>query len=245
MIRYISLMVGSLFILSTLLCALDADTILQKMDEVADYTTSKTDAVMKIIDRDGNETTMKLIAYEKRSEQSTKQLMRFTYPARLNGTAVLVVEDSIWYYNKRTNRVRLLSKSAKKGSMMGSSFTYEDISTDYKKEFTAQILDSNKKRYKLKLIPTDPDKKYKYIIAYVNTDNFIAEKMEYFNKNDLKYKAMSASDITVINGHLAPVKIEMTDLETQKITLFEIIKDSAAYDINLPDEMFTERDLKK
>ncbi|MFC1485337.1 outer membrane lipoprotein-sorting protein [bacterium] len=225
------------------LFASDGSEILKKMDEAIDYETASISATMKIIDKKGRATTMSLISYERR--EGKKSLMRFTKPARLSGTAILTVGDNIWYYNNRTNRVRLLSKSAKKGSMMGSSFSYEDMSMNYIDDFTATLESENKKVYILKMIPKDKNKSYKYLLATVQKDTYIATKIEYYNKNDLKYKELISKDIQNIDGHLIALFVSMKEINSQKITNFEIEKESAQFDLELDEDMFSERYLKR
>lgn len=223
--------------------AIDANQILQKMDDVRSYETAKMNATMNIIDRKGGVTSMGLTSFEKK--EGEKSLMRFTAPARLKGTAILTVDDNIWYYNNRTNRVRLLSRSAKKGSMMGSSFSYEDMSTNYADDYTATIQKETADKYILKMIPKDDNKTYKYLLVEVRKSDFIAEKVDYYNKNDLKYKELISKDIKKINGHLVALFISMKEIGSQKVTNFEIAEDSAEFDIELDEKIFSEQYLKK
>ncbi|MFC1770401.1 outer membrane lipoprotein-sorting protein [Candidatus Margulisiibacteriota bacterium] len=230
-------------LLSSQIFAKDTASILKKMDAVGKYKTAKMTATMQIINKKGEKTSMSLISYERKKGEKT--LMRFTAPARLKGTAILSVGDNIWYYNNRTNRVRLLSKSAKKSRMMGSSFSYEDISANYSKNFTAEILKETKKKYKLKLIPKDKGKSYKYILASVNKSNYVAEKMEYYNHKDLLYKVLRSEKVKKIKGHLVPLVMTMKEIGNQKVTNFEIDEDKVEFDLKLKKKLFSERYLKR
>jgi len=223
------------------------DEILVKMENAGDYTTSRADAVMKIINSDGDTTEMGLTMFSKRGEgeEDDKSLMRFTSPARLKGTAILMNGDSIWYYNHRTNRVRLLSKSAKKGSMMGSGFSYEDLSTEYAKDFTGEILEEDKKTYQLKLFPKNKDKKYQHLLIKVRKADYQVDKMDYFDKDNLKYKELSSKDFKKVSGRIMPMQTLMKDLEADKKTVFEINPDTVKYDLPLKDSIFSERNLRK
>lgn len=229
------------------LCADDAVWILKKMDAVRDYKTSKIAADMKIVDRNGRETVMSLVSSEENNPlgHDDKSLMRFTGPPRLKGTAILTLGDNIWYYNNRTNRVRLLSRSAKKGSMMGSSFSYEDMTQDFVNDFTALIEKETKNEYVIRMIPKDSGKTYKYLLTTVQKDTFIATETGYYNKNDLLYKKMTAGSITRISGHLIALEMGMTDIGSQKTTYFIIEKASAEFDLEFEDKLFSERFLKK
>jgi len=232
-----------IYFLTDISFAIDGAEILKKMDRAGEYKTSQMEATMKIINRKGDKTTMKLVAYEKK--EGDKSLMRFTYPSRLKGTAILMVGNNIWYYNRRTNRVRLLSKSAKKGSMMGSSFNYDDMSTDYANEYIAEIIKETDNSYSLKIIPKDRDKNYKYLIAEVPKEHYIATKVEYFNKNDHKFKEMLVAQIRRIKGHYCPLKMSMTEITSRKVTHFLVDEKTVEYDIEFKDSIFSERNLKK
>ncbi|MFC1478735.1 outer membrane lipoprotein-sorting protein [Candidatus Margulisiibacteriota bacterium] len=233
---------------AALTCAADvspnmtAADILKKMEAIRDYDTAKMLATMEIINRDGEKTSMSLISYEK--TEGDRGLMRFTAPARLKGTAILTKGDDIWYYNNRTNRVRLLSRSAKKGSMMGSGFSYEDMSTDYVDDYNAVILKEKKNIYRLKMTPKE-DKKYKFLLVTVPKDTFIATEVEYYNHNDLLYKKMTAGEIKNIGGHLTPLTVSMKEISAQKITNFIIDEEHVTFDIKINEKMFSERYLKK
>jgi len=230
-------------LISNPLWGLTPEQILEKMDKAVNYTTARMEATMRIVNKRGQETTMKLISFEKK--EGDKSLIRYTYPPRLKGTAILVVGDSIWYYNRRTNRVRLLSRAAKKGSMMGSSFSYDDLSTDYQKDFTATITKNTSDQYELKLKPKDQDKKYKYLKVIVAKSNFIASEVGYYNQGDQKFKEMTATNIKNIKGHIAPLKITMTEISSQKVTYMEIDESKVEYNITLKDKVFSHQHLKK
>lgn len=220
-----------------------AQQILAKMDQARQYQSAQMDATMQIIDRQGGKTAMGLTLFDQK--EGNKSLMRFTHPARLKGTAILTVGDNIWYYNKRTNRVRLLSQSAKKGSMMGSSFSYDDMSANYQKEFTATIASQTESTIILKMRPKAKDKSFSYLLATINKTNFIATQMDYYNQSEKKYKQLVAADIGQVAGNFVAYKVTMTDLASQKTTIFEIKKDTVKHDIPLPANLFSEQRLKR
>lgn len=200
---------------------------------------------MKIETNGKTTSSMTFEAYSKKVDNNTWQLMKFTSPSRLTGTSILSKKGNTWYYNKRTNRVRLLSKSAKNGSMMGSSFSYDDMDLDYEKDFTFSLINSDKNYYYLKLIPKDNSKKYSYIISKINKTNFTEELIEYYDKNNLLYKKLEITDYKKINNYFIPKNMKMTDLTTNKSTY--IITDFSTIKINieLKDSIFSEKNLKK
>lgn len=223
----------------------DVNKIIKNIKKNTDYNSSFQISTMKIETNGKTTSSMTFEAYSKKVDNNTWQLMKFTSPSRLTGTSILSKKGNTWYYNKRTNRVRLLSKSAKNGSMMGSSFSYDDMDLDYEKDFTFSIINSDKNYYYLKLIPKDNSKKYSYIISKVNKTNFTEELIEYYDKNNLLYKKLEITDYKKINNYFIPKNMKMTDLTTNKSTY--IITDFSTIKINieLKDSIFSEKNLKK
>jgi hypothetical protein len=240
--KYITLLLIVLF--ANTAFAIDAMEVLKKIESTDKYKDSEITAMMKIINSEGKETVMEMIMFDKKGD-GDKQLMRFTSPPRLKGTSILTVGDNMWYYNRRTNRVRLLSKSAKKGSMMGSSFSYDDMTKSYSKDFTGTLEKETKKEYILKLIPNDKDKKFKYIIMTVNKINNVPTIIEYYNDSSDKYKVMTSEDIVKIGSFLVPLKVTMVDLNTQKTTVMTMDEKSIKYDQGIKDKIFSQRSLAK
>ncbi|MBZ4682861.1 MAG: hypothetical protein JG768_285 [Fusobacteriales bacterium] len=223
----------------------DVNKIIKNIKKNTDYNSSFQISTMKIETNGKTTSSMTFEAYSKKVDNNTWQLMKFTSPSRLTGTSILSKKGNTWYYNKRTNRVRLLSKSAKNGSVMGSSFSYDDMDLDYEKDFTFSIINSDKNYYYLKLIPKDNSKKYSYIISKVNKTNFTEELIEYYDKNNLLYKKLEITDYKKINNYFIPKNMKMTDLTTNKSTY--IITDFSTIKINieLKDSIFSEKNLKK
>ncbi len=218
--------------------------IIEKLDKNINYKSQKSIGEMTIINSDGKKTNMEFEALYKKGEDD-KQLMKFTKPARLKGTAILSVGENIWYYNKRTNRVRMLSQSAKNGSMMGSSFTYDDMNTDYKDDFTGEILSETDNTYILKMFPKKEGKNYKYIVVEVSKDTFLEKSAKYYDENDILYKKMNIKTIKKIDNYIAPLEIEMIDILDKKTTILKISEKSVEFDLELADRTFSERNLKR
>lgn len=212
------------------------------MDAVRDYQTARMSATMTIVDRTGRETTMKLVSHEQ--TEGDKSLMRFTYPARLKGTAILTVGDSIWYYNRRTNRVRLLSRSAKQGSMMGSSFSYDDLNAEYAEDYAASLLEETKTSYTLKLVPKAGNKKYRHLIAQVAKDTYLTLSIEYYNQRDILYKRLVQDQFKKVDGHWVALKVSMTETASQKVTYFTTDETNLEFDLPIKNTLFSERNLK-
>lgn len=225
--------------------AKDGQWILDKLEKNSNFKSTYSKAKMSIISNGKTTSTMEFEGFSKKKGDNTYQLSRYYYPARLKGTAILSKEGNIWYYNKRSNRVRLLSSSAKKGSMMGSSFSYDDMEMDYSIDFTSDIIEENSKSYTLNLFPKDKDKKYKFLKVYVIKDFFLVDVIEYYDKNEIKYKTLKVNKYKQFGEKWYEVVLEMTDNINNKITKIETFEDSIMVDIDISDSEFSERKLKR
>jgi len=232
-------------LISGIIFGQDVETILKKVDKNSKFETSQMETTMKIIKKGKVLSEMKMMGYTKEAGDNDKQLMRFTYPARLNGTAILSKDGKVWYYNKRSNRVRLLSKSAKKGSMMGTGMSYDDMSLDYIKDFDSEILEEKKDYYLIKMTPKDSDKNYKYLVVKVKKDKMVEDKIEYYNKSDNKYKELVLYDYKKIGDKWVSLTVKIDDFSTGKITEMVTNESTIKYDMDLKDSVFSERNLKK
>jgi hypothetical protein len=176
-----------IFIISIKIFALSSEEILKKTEALTEYDNMYSLSTMTIENKGKITSSMTSSNYFKKVEDENWQLIKYTSPARLKNTAILSKGNNIWYYNKRTNRLRLLSTSAKEESMMGSSFSYDDMTLDYIKDFKNKLIEEKNSEYKIKLTPIE-NKKFKYIIAYINSETFLESKIEYYNQNEIKYK---------------------------------------------------------
>jgi len=233
-----------IFLVGSFLLAETAEEILVKMENAGDYDTAEMESEMKIVNAKGEETKMRLVSFERRGEED-HSLMWFTEPARLKGTKILTKGDNIWYYNVRTNRDRLLTKSAKKGNMMGSSFSYDDMNMKYSKDYSAEILEDHKDHYWIKAVPKDDDKKFSYLKIKVRKLDYLPEIIEYFDKTESRYKIMTLEDFVVIDDHSTALNISMEDLSNGKITHMITDAKTLKFNSGLDNDLFSEKKLKQ
>lgn len=224
--------------------ASDATEILEKTKQLTDYDNMYSISTMTI-EKDGKVTsTMVSDNYYKTVGEDDYQLIRYTDPARLKGTAILVKGDNTWYYNKRTNRLRLLTTSAKEGSMMGSSFSYDDMSLDYIKDFDSELLEEKKGVYEIKLLPKGK-KKFKYLLAYIDAETLLEKEVRYYDENGIEYKRLVLDDYKKVADKWIPLNITMNSILEGKTT--RVATDLTSIDIEseLNDKVFSQRELKK
>ena len=226
--------------------------IVEKANELLSPSTSYGKLKMTIVTTSGNKRTFVYESWSK--NEGEKNLIRYLEPSRVKDQAVLMLNnaDDIWMYFPRTQRVRKLATHAKKQKMQGSDFSYEDMGSggSFIDDFTAKRLEDEKMEgydcYKVELIrKPESDLSYSRLIMWVIKDNFYPLVIDYYDEDnpERKIKRLVQSDIQIVDGIPTAMKMVMKNLNDNTQTEMELLE--AKYNIELSDELFTERELKK
>ena len=110
-------------IAATAAAEMTAEQIVDRIDEVANQPQMRMRYEEVIVTAGGVKTTYTVEVYGKNGDE--KQLSRYLDPAKVRGTAFLMLDhgNDIWAYFSSTGRVRLIARHMRKQKMMGSEFT--------------------------------------------------------------------------------------------------------------------------
>lgn len=228
------------------------DEIIQTMTETMNPEQSKGIIKMTIVTTTGQERTFEYNTFSK--NQGEKSLMKYVKPKRVKDQAILMLNnaDDIWVYFPRTRRVRKLATHAKKQKLEGSDFSYEDLgsSDEFIDEYDAVLHRDEKKQGKVcnKLELTRKPKSsagYSRILMWVDKETFVPLVIDYYHDVDpeLWEKELVCSGIELIDGIYTPMKIVMYNKLDNTHTSMEFIE--IRYDVDLPDNLFTEMGMQK
>jgi hypothetical protein len=157
---------------------------------------------LTITDKNGNTRirTNKIIS-KKYPDGTEKRLIKFTAPAEVQGTALLVhdyreSQDDMWIYLPALKRIRRIVSSEKGKSFMGSEFSNADISSPPAADFINKHLDGSGKdgKYIIESVPVDAVKAGEYgfakKISYYDAGNLYLNKMEFFDRYGSLFKTI-------------------------------------------------------
>jgi len=175
----------------------------------------------------------------------------FKRPADVNKMAFMVwkhadrdTEDDRWLYLPALDLVKRISGTEKRTSFVGSDFFYEDVSGRNINEDIHELEKTTDNYYVLKNTPKDPSSvEFDHFTMWIHKETFIPVKIEYFDRNGEKYREYTALGVDTIQGNPTVTKASMKNLKTGNETT--ISYKNVKYDIGLPDEIFTERYLRK
>ena len=242
----------SLAVCPTLAQELTGTQIVEKLNETLNPEQSQGMMTMIIQTSSGQE---RRFVYETFSKNhGEKNLIRYLEPARSRGQATLMLNhaDDIWAYFPRTKRVRKLAEHAKRQKMEGSDFSYEDMGSGdvFLTEYEAKRLDDetieDRDCYQVELKRKEgSDAGYSRLIMWVDKENFVPLVIDYYHLRDpgLRLKRMVQRDIEVIQGIPTARTIIMSNLLDNTETRMEI--NSVDYNVDLSDDLFTERGLRE
>jgi outer membrane lipoprotein-sorting protein len=231
---------------------LTADSIIQTVTRIMNPAQSEARMKMTITTTSKKTSTFVYRAYSKNHGEKT--LMKYSEPNRVKGQAILMLNnaDDIWVYFPRTRRVRKLATHAKKQKMEGSDFSYEDMGAGnaFIDEFDSRLLGQEKKEGKLchKLeLKRKPKSSsgYSKLVMWVEKENFVPLVMDYYHDDDstLLEKQLVLSDIRLIDKIPTPMQMVMHNKLDRTQTSMEFLE--VTYKVDLKDDLFTERGMKK
>ena len=180
-----------------------------------------------------------------------KSYVYFQRPADVNKMVFMVwkhadqgTDDDRWLYLPALDLVKRIAGTEKRTSFVGSDFFYEDVTGRNINDDIHELVKTTDNYYVLKNTPRDPGAvEFKDYTIWVHKDSFLPVKIEYFDKNGEKYREYTALGVETIQGFPTVTRASMKNLKTGSETVMSY--DNVQYDIGLPDDIFTERYLRK
>jgi len=174
----------------------------------------------------------------------------FRLPADVNKMVFMVwkhvdKDDDRWLYLPALDLVKRIASAEKRTSFVGSEFFYEDVSGRNINDDEHELVKTTNDFYVLKNTPKDPKSvEFAYYTMWVHRKTFVTVKVEYYDKKGEKYREYAALDVNPdIQGYPTVMKSQMKDLRTGGNTVIEY--SDVKYDVDLPEDLFTERYLRR
>lgn len=245
MLKLISM---ALFSLSTLLPSFtsfaddDAASLLKKMDEL--FRSKSSAATMKMkIETPNWQRTLEMQSWTLGMDDT---FIRVLSPRKDRGVATLKIDNEMWNYFPKINKVIKVPPSMMMGSWMGSDFTNDDLVREVSLVDEYQVTKAlDAENYRLTLTPKNKTVTvWGRIEIVVNQQSLLPVEQSYFNEKGEKVRTMLFSDIRDFNGKKMPAIMTMMPLnKTGHKTVIEYV--DAEFDIELDSSIFTLRNLQK
>ncbi len=253
-LKAILICVMFLFLLSSPLMALTAQELLQKVEDRNIGKTSKAQVQMDIVDKNGTARERRMTISRRKMDGDNKDnFIHFVAPTDIRNTTYLVNERSRqrqkWIYLSAFKKSRKIVAEDYGLAFVSSDFTYEDMDDFRADDYVASNLKEeklgDKDVYSIDITKKDQNTGYSRSILKVCKETFVVLKTEMFDKKDPQklIKVAQSEQLEKIQEIWTPKLVTMKDLTKGTHTVLKTGK--VAYDLELPEEEFSRRNMEK
>ncbi len=230
----------------------DVHTIIDRANLAAYYAGDDGRALTRltIVDAQGRERIRQFTILRRDVEDGGDQsyAVLFSRPADVRGTVFLVQkhvgeDDDRWLYLPSLDLVKRIAAGDKRTSFVGSDFYYEDVSGRAPQEDEHALIETTDTQYVIKNTPLDPGSvEFASWTVWVDKATFLPMKMEYVDAAGDVYRRIESLAVETVAGYPTVTQMKVSDLRTGGHTISEMR--SIAYDLGIPEQVFTERTLR-
>jgi outer membrane lipoprotein-sorting protein len=198
------------------------------------------------IHRPSWERTMSMRAW---TEGSKKSLVRITAPKKDAGNGTLMVDNNMWSYAPKVNRVIKVPSSMMGQSWMGSDFSNKDVSRadDIVDQYDHTLLDKEEHEgHTVFVIQSIPHEEAAVVwgreILRVRDDDVLVSQ-EYYDQDGVLVKTLRSLEIGEMGGRTIALRQRMAKENSgDEWTEFRI--DSVEFDVDISKNVFTRSNLQ-
>jgi outer membrane lipoprotein-sorting protein len=189
------------------------------------------------------------------TEKLDQTFVRITAPAREAGTATLRIENEMWNYFPKINKVMKVPPSMMMSSWMGSDFTNDDLvkESSMLRDYTSRYVepeslpegDASPGHWYIELVPReDSPIVWGRIVIEIRHEDYIPTREDFYDEHGAKVRVMNLREIRPLGGRTIPTVMELIPL-TKPGHRTLVRYTSATFDQPLPEDTFTHRNLQK
>jgi outer membrane lipoprotein-sorting protein len=221
----------------------DAEEIIRQVQDNMTNDTEEARGEMVISDRFG-ERTKSFISYAAGTEE---MLLEFTNPEE-RGQKILRLTDEIYLYFPEAEEIIHLQGSALKESVMGSDFSYEDMTgeKDLLKLYDVRLLDTvaldGRTHFLVELKGKKKGVAYPLQKLWVDSELMLPSRAEYYSLSGRLIKELIFSEFRTVDGRPVASRMLMTD-KMKKNSSTEFVLLEMKINRRLPEGIFSLEEL--
>ena len=176
-------------------------------------------------------------------------LVRVTRPKKDAGNGTLILDQNMWSYSPKVNRIIKVPSSMMSQSWMGSDFSNKDISksTDIIDQYDHTLVASVERDghifYTIESIPHEEAAVVWGKEVLVLRDDHVMMRQEFWDQDGVLVKEMNALEVAPMDGREIATRMRMHKLESAD-EWTDMIVNSVDFDIELSDSLFTLSNLR-
>ena len=227
--------------------AIEINVLMEHIDRLWRGDTSQVTMSMTVKTR-RYQRSMKMEAWSRGKEHS---LIIIREPIKDRGIATLKVEENIWNYLPKINRVTKVPASMMSGSWMGSHFTNDDLvkESTFIDDFDSVISFEGERDgvaiYEVTSTPK-PDAAVVWgkVVMTIHQDNFAPLHAYYYDEEGIQVRVMRFDQIREVDGRAIPMRMTLIP-EDKPGELTEVLYEEVAFGITLREDFFSLQNLKQ
>jgi outer membrane lipoprotein-sorting protein len=225
--------------------SLDVKALISRIDSLYRSESSYAELEMEIVNPHW-ERTMTMKAW---TEGLDKTFIRILSPAKERGVGTLRIENEMWNYLPKTNKVIKIPPSMMMSSWMGSDFTNDDLVKEFSlfEDYTYELIEPDDPVDSLVYVnciphPERPIVWGNIVIAARRADT-IPVWQKYYDEDGKLMRLMEYSEVTVFDGRKVPAVMTMIpqDEEGHRTTMRY---NELEFDVDVAEDIFSLRNLR-
>ena len=178
-----------------------------------------------------------------------KSLVRVTAPKKDAGNGTLMVDNNMWTYSPKVNRVIKVPSSMMSQSWMGSDFSNKDVSRadDIVDQYDHTLLATEEHEgHPLYVVESVPHEEAAVVwgkeVLRIRDDHVLISQ-EYYDQEGVLVKVLETLEVGEMGGRTLALRQRMGEVETPD-EWTELYVETIEFDVELSDNLFTRSNLQ-
>jgi outer membrane lipoprotein-sorting protein len=187
------------------------------------------------------------LSMESWSEGRDKFLARILAPKKERNTATLKIDDDMWNYLPKIDRLMKIPSGLMGDSWMGSHFTNDDLVKENKiDELYTFDLESLEEAVATIICTPKPDAAIVWdkVIYKVDINRQIPVSIDYYDEDDELVRTMKFDNVEKISGRWIPMKMVILPVDKPD-EMTELVYENLTFDIKLDKDLFSISSLRR
>jgi hypothetical protein len=152
-----------------------------------------------------------------------------------------------WMFLPALQKVRSISSATSSGTLAGSEFSYEDLSSQsmahYRYSDTAEIIDYNgKKAWQFERYPQNGQSLYGKQVLIADSVNYCLYRIDFYDPKGALFKTLTLEGYHAVNGLQRFKAVKMVNHKNKNISIMQVL--SEQLNIGLSSEAFDQNVLR-
>ncbi|MCD4668765.1 MAG: outer membrane lipoprotein-sorting protein [Sulfurimonas sp.] len=233
----------TVFIFSQLLFSNEAYEIVKKLDENMRGENISMKLSMRVVSL-GHERTMKMQTY---SQGTKKSFTKILYPPKDKGITFLSLDNQMWQYVPKIERVIKIPPSMMLQNWMGSDITNDDMvkQSSIVEDYEPRILKKDEHIVTIELIPKeDAAVVWGKIIINIDTSTYTSSKDIFYDEDGEEVRYFIYEKVKKFGKYYIPTYWRVQSSE-KKNNFTEIVLEEVEYDTDISEQYFKKSALKR